>query len=88
MSFAVYVAGRVFVQYLKSRPDDSIVRSSLEFIVSALKALKSKNPLTESFLAQLEVDVEGNGLQGSRNVPKAGAAHIPGFQEVRARPSL
>jgi hypothetical protein len=66
MSFCVYIAGRVFAQYLKSRPDDSVVRSSLEFIVSALNALKSKNPLTESFLAQLEVDLDGMGLRGTR----------------------
>lgn len=56
------------MQYLKSRPDDYMVRSSLEFIVSALNALKSKNPLTDSFLAQLEVDLDGAHHKGFSSV--------------------
>lgn len=64
LSFCVYVAARIFVQYLKSRPDDSMVQSSLQFVMSALRALKSKNPLTETFLVQLDVDTEGRAFQG------------------------
>ncbi|EPS33564.1 hypothetical protein PDE_08526 [Penicillium oxalicum 114-2] len=63
MSFSLYIAARVFVQYLKSRPEDSAVYSSLQFVVSALNAMKSKNPLTESFLVQLDVDLEGTGIR-------------------------
>lgn len=63
MAFCVYTAARVFVQYLKSRPHDSTVRSSLEFILNALNVLKSRNPLAESFLVQLDVDIEGTGLR-------------------------
>lgn len=63
MSFCLYVAARVFVQYLKSRPEDSSVRSSLQFLVSALNAMKNKNPLTESFLVQLDVDLDGTGIR-------------------------
>jgi len=63
MSFCLYISARVFVQYLKSRPDDSTVHSSLQFVVSALNAMKSKNPLTESFLVQLDVDLEGTGIK-------------------------
>lgn len=66
LSFCVYVAARVFVQYLKSRPDDTVVQSSLQFIVSALNALKNKNPLTETFLVQLDVDTEGMSLHGTQ----------------------
>jgi hypothetical protein len=63
MSFCLYIAARVFVQYLKSRPEDSSVHSSLQFLVSALNALKNKNPLTESFLVQLDVDLDGTGIR-------------------------
>ncbi|KAJ5606171.1 hypothetical protein N7510_008952 [Penicillium lagena] len=63
MSFCLYISARVFVQYLKSRPDDSTVQSSLQFVVGALNAMKSKNPLTESFLVQLDVDLEGTGIR-------------------------
>ena len=62
MAFCLYVAARVFVQYLKSRKDDVTVKSSLHFLLSAMQALKAKNPLTESFLVQLDVDLEGSGL--------------------------
>lgn len=60
--FCLYVAARVFVQYLKSRPDDLTVRSSLQFLISAMNALKSKNPLSHSFLVQLEFDLENSNL--------------------------
>lgn len=63
ISFCLYVAARVFVQYLKSRPKDGQVRASLQFLLSAMKAIKRKNPLTESFLVQLDVDLEGAGLE-------------------------
>ncbi|KAJ5217321.1 hypothetical protein N7468_010329 [Penicillium chermesinum] len=63
MSFCLYIAARVFVQYLKARPDDSSVFSSLQFVVGALNAMKVKNPLTESFLVQLDVDLEGVGIK-------------------------
>ncbi|TVY19646.1 Citrinin biosynthesis transcriptional activator ctnR [Lachnellula arida] len=63
ISFCLYVAARVFVQYLKSRPDDSQTGDSLRFLLSAMNALKKKNPLTESFLVQLDVDLEGLGMR-------------------------
>ncbi|KAL1857266.1 hypothetical protein Plec18170_003385 [Paecilomyces lecythidis] len=63
--FPLYVASRVFVQYLKSRPDDQTVRSTLHFLLSALNAIKHRNPLTESFLIQLKVDLGGTGLESS-----------------------
>lgn len=66
MSFCIFVAARVFVQYLKSRPDDTAARSSLQFLFSALDALKNKNPLTESFLVQLEVDIQGTSFSSIR----------------------
>jgi hypothetical protein len=66
ISFCLYVAGRVFIQYLKSNADNSAVIDSLRFLLSAMNALKRRNPLTESFLVQLDVDLE---VLGSR-VPK------------------
>lgn len=57
-SFCLYVAARVFVQYLKSRPDESQIADSLRFLLAAMGALKRRNPLTESFLVQLDVDLE------------------------------
>ena len=59
LSFCLYVAARVFVQYLKSRPKDEQVRASLQFLLTAMGHIKKKNPLTESFLVQLDVDLAG-----------------------------
>jgi hypothetical protein len=63
ISFTLYVAARVFVQYLKSRPDDSQTADALRFLLSAMSALKRRNPLTESFLVQLDVDLEALGMR-------------------------
>ncbi|EGE83891.2 C6 transcription factor Prf [Blastomyces dermatitidis ATCC 18188] len=62
VAFCVYVSCRVFLQYLKCRPDDGSVHSSLQFLLAAMNVLKHKNPLTESFLMQLDADLEGTGL--------------------------
>ncbi|OAA53760.1 c6 zinc finger domain containing protein [Niveomyces insectorum RCEF 264] len=61
ISFCLYVAARVFVQFLKSRPDESQTADSLRFLLTAMNALKRRNPLTESFLVQLDVDLEALG---------------------------
>src|SRR5271167_193843 len=66
ISFCLYVAARVFVQYLKSRPDDNSVADSLRFLLTAMNALKAKNPLTESFLVQLDVDLESLRLRNPK----------------------
>lgn len=74
MSFCLYVAARVFVQYLKSRPDDAQTTDSLRFLLAAMSTLKRRNPLTESFLVQLDVDFE------------ALAARIPKLRNAFPRP--
>jgi len=66
-AFCLYVAARVFVQYLKSRPEDQSVRASLDFLLGAMRALKRTNPLAESFLVQLDVDLGGNGTAEDLN---------------------
>lgn len=65
MAFCLYVAARVFVQYFKKMPDDQEIRQSLEFLLAAMQAIQRKNPLTESFLIQLRMDIEGSGLEAS-----------------------
>ncbi|KAF3929340.1 hypothetical protein AA313_de0210079 [Arthrobotrys entomopaga] len=81
VSFCLYVAARVFVQYLKSNPNDENIRSSLEFLISAMGHLKKLNPLTESFLVQLDVDMIGSMDNPENNARfpyglKKGAAEI------------
>lgn len=68
ISFCLYVAARVFVQYLKSRPRDTQVRASLQFLLTAMAAIKRKNPLTESFLVQLDVDLETAGIPDTNSL--------------------
>ncbi|RPB28442.1 hypothetical protein L211DRAFT_833407 [Terfezia boudieri ATCC MYA-4762] len=65
LSFCLYVAARVFVQYLKSKPKDEQVRASLQFLLTAMGHIKKKNPLTESFLVQLDVDLAGMLADGA-----------------------
>lgn len=65
------MAARVFVQYLSSVPKDSQVAHSLRFLLYAMNALKKKNPLTESFLVQLDVDLEGLGMRNNRKFQEA-----------------
>src|SRR4051794_24478808 len=69
ISFCVYVAARVFVQYLKTRPKDQQMNSSLQFLLQAMQALRRKNPLTESFLVQLDLDLESAGILGPQQKP-------------------
>ena len=69
ISFCVYVAARVFVQYLKTRPNDQQMNSSLQFLLQAMQALRRKNPLTESFLVQLDLDLESAGIMGLHQKP-------------------
>jgi hypothetical protein len=69
ISFCVYVAARVFVQYLKTRPKDQQMHASLQFLLTAMQALRRKNPLTESFLVQLDLDLESAGVLGLGQKP-------------------
>ena len=82
MAFSLYVAARVFVQYLKSKKDDQTIKSSLHFLLSAMQALKLKNPLTESFLVQLDVDLEGSGL----DIPTNGSRYLSSHKPQREVP--
>ncbi|PYH39414.1 putative C6 transcription factor Prf [Aspergillus neoniger CBS 115656] len=78
MAFCIYVAARVFIQYLKFRPSDSAARSSLQFAFSALDAFKEKNPLAEPFVMQLELDIGGTAFGDVRASKRMCiASHIP-----------
>ena len=68
MTFCLYVASRVFVQYLKSRPRDGQVKASLHFLITVMNIIKRRNPSTESFLVQLDVDLQNAGLEESRSL--------------------
>lgn len=78
MAFCLYVAARVFVQYLKKMPDDYEVRQSLEFLLAAMRAIQRKNPLSESFLAQLNMDIEGSGLDFSSHNLDSSSQYVSG----------
>lgn len=62
LAFCLYVAARVFIRFLKKGPSNEQILASLQFLLDAMNALKKANPLTESFLIQLSLDVQGNGL--------------------------
>ena len=62
VAFCLFVASRIFMQYLKKMPDDQEIRASLEFLLSAMHALKRRNPLSESFLVQLGLEIKGTDL--------------------------
>lgn len=78
MAFCLYICGRVFVQYLKARRDDQQIQTSLNFVLQAMHTMKRWNGLTESFIAQLDLDLEAAGIanphyQGSlENIIKKG----------------
>ncbi|KAA6406978.1 MAG: Fungal specific transcription factor [Lasallia pustulata] len=65
MVYCVYVAARVLVQHQRTRPDDQASQSSLQFLVSVMRALKRKHPLAQSFLAQLDCDIQSGDIRTS-----------------------
>jgi hypothetical protein len=45
------------------------MNSSLQFLLQAMQALRRKNPLTESFLVQLDLDLESAGIPNVQQKP-------------------
>ena len=79
------MACRVYVQALKFGAKDSSIRPSLQFLLSAMQAIKRKNPLTESFLIQLDLDLAG--MEDSQTLrAQAFAGAFPASQHSSARP--
>ncbi|KAL8825566.1 MAG: hypothetical protein Q9170_007746 [Blastenia crenularia] len=62
IAFCLYVAARVFIHILKKNPNETDIRSSLEFLLAAMQQFKRTNPLSESFLIQLGLDLQGTGM--------------------------
>ncbi|KAL8994199.1 MAG: hypothetical protein Q9188_007134, partial [Gyalolechia gomerana] len=62
IAFCLYVAARVFIHVLKKNPNETEIRSSLELFLAALQQFKTTNPLAESFLIQLGLDLRGTGM--------------------------
>lgn len=63
INFCLYVAARVFIHMLKKSPDEAEVRSSLDFLLAAMRQFKTTNPLSESFMIQLGLDLQGCGIE-------------------------
>ena len=88
LAFCLYVAARVFLNILKKKPDDYDVRSSLEFLLVAMYQLKRTSPLSESFLIQLGLDLQGTGLDTMLHNPDQSTTFAKLKQMVRLLPHL
>lgn len=73
------------MQYLKSRPNDHQIKASLHFLLTAMNVIKRRNPLTESFLVQLDVDLQSAGLEESRAL-RTRLAKMDAPSELRQHP--
>jgi hypothetical protein len=63
VAFCLYIAARVFCHSYMKHPGNESVRNNLNLLLSAMQAHRSKNMLTESFLVQLQVDLDAAGLE-------------------------
>ena len=79
LPFCLYVSARVFVQYLRKVSQDATVQQSLEFLLSVMGLIKRYNPLAESFLIQLGLDIEGSGLDTLLHNPDISSARLKGM---------
>jgi len=64
----LHIASRVFIRYLKTRPNDNNILSSLQFLITALQSLKKSSLFSESLLTQLDVDLQSAGLGHVRSL--------------------
>jgi hypothetical protein len=62
LAYCLYIAARVLIQNLKPKSKDSQIIATLQLIMAAMHSFKRRNPFTGSFLTQLEVDMEGIGI--------------------------
>ncbi|KAL8727425.1 MAG: hypothetical protein Q9181_005724 [Wetmoreana brouardii] len=62
LAFSLYVAARVFIHVIKKCPGENELRTSLEFLILAMQQFKKINPLSDSFLIQLSLDLQGTGM--------------------------
>ena len=86
ISFCLYVAARIYVQVYKKQPDDQSIYNNLESLLNAMQAIRKRNPLTESFLVQLMVDLEGTGFDTPLNNSRFSFALKRGLVSTNASP--
>lgn len=61
-SFCLYVAAKVLIQGSKDPETRQQSRSNLDFLIAVLLAMGRKHSITESFLFQLQTDIENSHL--------------------------
>lgn len=83
LPFCVFVATRVFIHHVKRHPNDDDTMSSVRFLLSAMAVLQAMNPLAASFLVQLDVELEGTGLEAHPDEPR----YQPRFEKSAVSPS-
>jgi hypothetical protein len=59
------LAGGVFLQNQKTESPHPQNMANLEFLIAAMKALSKRHPITEHFVAQLELDIGASGIAKS-----------------------
>lgn len=63
MPFCLFVAARIYLQCFKMQPENDNARSAVQFLLLAMGVLRSTNPMADSFLVQLELELDGTGVQ-------------------------
>ncbi|KAL8715273.1 MAG: hypothetical protein Q9220_001231 [cf. Caloplaca sp. 1 TL-2023] len=84
LAFCLYVAARVFVHLLKKTPNETTIRSSLEFLLEAMQHFKKTNPLSESFLIQLGLDLQGTDLDFLLQNPSHSSTSLSSIAKYQA----
>ena len=82
MAFCVYIAARVFVHFLKRSPHEEEVLVSLRFLLNAMNALKRTQPITGSFLIQLNLDIQASGLGALLKNPEISSSRWDGMVSI------
>lgn len=82
MAFCIYIAARVFVYFLKRSPHEQEVVVSLRFLLNAMNALKRRQPITESFLTQLNLDMQASGLGALLKNPETSSSLLDGMVSI------
>ena len=88
-AFCLYVAARIFVHLYKKQPQNNVMRGNLEFLLNSMQAGQRKNPLANSFLVQIMVDLDGLELDVYQlNSPRAPFGNQMGLVRLCVSPDL
>jgi hypothetical protein len=77
MPFCLFVAARIYLQCYKMQPENDGARSALQFLLLAMAVLRSTNPMADSFLVQLELELEGTGVEMPPRYPSFDHVALP-----------